>query len=62
MSSATLSLGDVLRRASDHLDKTSETGRLDAELLLAHTLGAAGFAASPGSMGAMYHAQEIRPG
>ena len=39
MSSATLSLGDVLRRASEHLDKTSETGRLDAELLLAHTLG-----------------------
>ena len=38
MSSATLSLGDVLRRASEHLDKTSETGRLDAELLLAHTL------------------------
>ena len=39
MNSATLSLGDVLRRASEHLDKTSETGRLDAELLLAHTLG-----------------------
>ena len=39
MSSGTLSLGDVLRRASEHLDKTSETGRLDAELLLAHTLG-----------------------
>lgn len=39
MSSATLSLGDVLRRASEHLAKTSETGRLDAELLLAHTLG-----------------------
>jgi release factor glutamine methyltransferase len=39
VSSATLSLGDVLRRASEHLDKTSETGRLDAELLLAHTLG-----------------------
>ncbi len=39
MSSATLSLGDVLRRASEHLGKTSETGRLDAELLLAHTLG-----------------------
>jgi release factor glutamine methyltransferase len=34
-----LSLGDVLRRASDHLAKTSETGRLDAELLLAHSLG-----------------------
>jgi len=39
VSSATLSLGHVLRRASEHLDKTSETGRLDAELLLAHTLG-----------------------
>ena len=39
MTSATLSLGDVLRRASEHLAKTSETGRLDAELLLAHTLG-----------------------
>ena len=36
---AALSLGDVLRRASEHLGKTSETGRLDAELLLAHTLG-----------------------
>jgi release factor glutamine methyltransferase len=34
-----LSLGDVLRRASEHLAKTSETGRLDAELLLAHSLG-----------------------
>jgi release factor glutamine methyltransferase len=34
-----LSLGDVLRRASEHLGKTSETGRLDAELLLAHSLG-----------------------
>jgi release factor glutamine methyltransferase len=39
VSAATLSLGDVLRRASEHLGKTSETGRLDAELLLAHTLG-----------------------
>ena len=39
MSSATLSLGDVLKRAAEHLGKTSETGRLDAELLLAHTLG-----------------------
>jgi release factor glutamine methyltransferase len=39
VSTAALSLGDVLRRASEHLDKTSETGRLDAELLLAHTLG-----------------------
>lgn len=34
-----MNLGDVLRRATEHLDKTSETGRLDAELLLAHTLG-----------------------
>ncbi len=39
MSTAALSLGDVLRRAADHLGKTSETGRLDAELLLAHALG-----------------------
>lgn len=39
MSTATLTLGDVLRRASEHLAKTSETGRLDAELLLAHALG-----------------------
>jgi len=39
VSAAALSLGDVLRRASEHLGKTSETGRLDAELLLAHTLG-----------------------
>ena len=39
MSTTALSLGDVLRRASEHLGKTSETGRLDAELLLAHTLG-----------------------
>jgi release factor glutamine methyltransferase len=30
---------EVLRRASEHLGKTSETGRLDAELLLAHALG-----------------------
>jgi release factor glutamine methyltransferase len=36
---AALTLGDVLRRATDHLGKTSETARLDAELLLAHTLG-----------------------
>jgi release factor glutamine methyltransferase len=34
-----LTLGDVLRRAADHLGKTSETARLDAELLLAHSLG-----------------------
>jgi len=32
-------LGDVLRRAADHLGQTSETARLDAELLLAHSLG-----------------------
>ncbi len=37
--SAALTLGDVLRRATEHLGKTSETARLDAELLLAHTLG-----------------------
>ena len=30
---------DVLRRATEHLGKTSETARLDAELLLAHALG-----------------------
>ena len=29
----------MLRRATEHLGKTSETARLDAELLLAHTLG-----------------------
>ena len=29
----------MLRRAAEHLGKTSETGRLDAELLLAHALG-----------------------
>jgi release factor glutamine methyltransferase len=34
-----VTVGDVLRRATDHLGKTSETARLDAELLLAHTLG-----------------------
>jgi release factor glutamine methyltransferase len=34
-----VTVGDVLRRATEHLDKTSETARLDAELLLAHTLG-----------------------
>ena len=34
-----LTLGDVLRRAAEHLGKTSETARLDAELLLAHSLG-----------------------
>jgi release factor glutamine methyltransferase len=32
-------VGEVLRRAAEHLGKTSETSRLDAELLLAHTLG-----------------------
>ena len=31
--------GEVLRRAAEHLAKTSDTARLDAELLLAHTLG-----------------------
>jgi release factor glutamine methyltransferase len=34
-----VTVGDVLRRATDHLARTSETARLDAELLLAHTLG-----------------------
>ena len=34
-----LTLGDVLRRATEHLGKTSDTARLDAELLLAHSLG-----------------------
>jgi release factor glutamine methyltransferase len=34
-----VTLGEVLRRAAEHLDRTSETGRLDAELLLAHALG-----------------------
>ncbi|HUP32902.1 MAG TPA: peptide chain release factor N(5)-glutamine methyltransferase [Gaiellaceae bacterium] len=34
-----MTVQDVLRRAAEHLEKTSETGRLDAELLLAHTLG-----------------------
>jgi release factor glutamine methyltransferase len=34
-----MTVGEVLRRAAEHLEKTSETGRLDAELLLAHTLG-----------------------
>lgn len=36
--SPALNVADVLRRATEYLDKTSETGRLDAELLLAHTL------------------------
>jgi release factor glutamine methyltransferase len=36
---AALTLGDVLRRATEHLGKTSDTARLDAELLLAHSLG-----------------------
>ena len=31
-------LGEVLRRATGHLEQTSETARLDAELLLAHAL------------------------
>jgi release factor glutamine methyltransferase len=34
-----VTLGDVLRRAAGHLERTSETSRLDAELLLAHALG-----------------------
>jgi release factor glutamine methyltransferase len=34
-----VTVGDVLRRATEHLGKTSETARLDAELLLAHALG-----------------------
>jgi release factor glutamine methyltransferase len=34
-----VTVGEVLRRATEHLGKTSETPRLDAELLLAHTLG-----------------------
>lgn len=36
--SPALNVADVLRRATEYLDKTSETGRLDAELLLAHAL------------------------
>jgi release factor glutamine methyltransferase len=38
VTAATLTLGEVLRRAAEHLGKTSDTGRLDAELLLAHVL------------------------
>jgi release factor glutamine methyltransferase len=34
-----VTVGEVLRRATEHLGKTSETPRLDAELLLARTLG-----------------------
>ena len=34
-----MTLGEVLRRAAEHLGTTSETARLDAELLLAHALG-----------------------
>jgi release factor glutamine methyltransferase len=34
-----VTVGEVLRRAAEHLGKTSETPRLDAELLLAHSLG-----------------------
>jgi release factor glutamine methyltransferase len=30
---------EVLRRAAEHLGRTSDTARLDAELLLAHALG-----------------------
>ncbi len=33
-----MSIGEVLRLATEHLAKTSETARLDAELLLAHAL------------------------
>ena len=33
-----MTLGEVLRRATGHLEHTSETARLDAELLLAHAL------------------------
>jgi release factor glutamine methyltransferase len=33
-----VTVGEVLRRAAEHLGKTSETPRLDAELLLAHSL------------------------
>jgi release factor glutamine methyltransferase len=39
VSAGTPTLGDVLRRATEYLEPTSETARLDAELLLAHTLG-----------------------
>jgi release factor glutamine methyltransferase len=34
-----MTIGEALRRAAEHLDERSETPRLDAELLLAHTLG-----------------------
>ena len=34
-----MTVGEVLRRAAEHLGKTSETPRLDAELMLAHALG-----------------------
>ncbi|MDQ3065763.1 MAG: peptide chain release factor N(5)-glutamine methyltransferase [Actinomycetota bacterium] len=34
-----MTVQDVLRRATEHLGKSSETARLDAELLLAHALG-----------------------
>jgi release factor glutamine methyltransferase len=34
-----MTLGEVLRLATEHLARTSETARLDAELLLAHALG-----------------------
>jgi release factor glutamine methyltransferase len=34
-----MTIGEVLRRAAEHLDGASETPRLDAELLLAHSLG-----------------------
>ena len=34
-----MTVQEVLRRATEHLGRTSETARLDAELLLAHALG-----------------------
>jgi release factor glutamine methyltransferase len=34
-----MTVGEVLRAATEQLGETSETARLDAELLLAHTLG-----------------------
>ena len=44
-------LGDVLRRATEHLGKTSETGRLDAELLLATRSAGTGSSSTPTSTG-----------
>ena len=34
-----MTVGEVLRQGKEQLDDVSETARLDAELLLAHTLG-----------------------